>query len=71
MIREILYGVGGLVLFAYSVDLFLSFSDDPQEPRRLPSRLPLIGHLLGIMRLGPVYYNQMRSDFIFVQTVKK
>lgn len=62
MIRELAYGFAGLVFLAYAVDLFLSIKDDPLEPRRIRPKVPLIGHILGLMQHGPTYYNHMRSE---------
>jgi len=62
MIRELAYGIAGLVLLAYAVDFLFSLGDDPREPPRIRPKVPLIGHLLGIMGSGPVYYSQTRSE---------
>ncbi|KAL9040691.1 MAG: hypothetical protein Q9214_004384 [Letrouitia sp. 1 TL-2023] len=53
MIRNLVYVVVGLVLLAYVVDFLFSLLDDPREPPRLRPKVPLIGHLLGIMQNGP------------------
>ncbi|RYP81459.1 hypothetical protein DL770_005892 [Monosporascus sp. CRB-9-2] len=58
MLRELLYGVTGLVLLAYTADFFYNVGDDPLEPTRIRSRVPLIGHVLGLMRHGPTYYRK-------------
>lgn len=34
---------------------------DPQEPPLAPARVPLIGHVLGIMWMKFKYYAQLRS----------
>ncbi len=62
MIRELAYGIAGLVLLAYTVDFLFSLGDDPREPPRIRPKVPLVGHLLGIMGSGPVYYSQTRSE---------
>ncbi|KAI9927014.1 hypothetical protein ASPWEDRAFT_55317 [Aspergillus wentii DTO 134E9] len=59
MITALAYAVTGLVLLAYTVDFLLSIGDDPHEPRRIRPKVPLIGHILGLMQHGPTYYNMM------------
>ncbi|KAF4124352.1 Cytochrome P450 [Geosmithia morbida] len=56
MLRELLYGITGLILLAYAADFFYNTGDDPNEPIRIRSRFPLIGHVLGLMSQGPTYY---------------
>ena len=41
-------GIGFLVL----VDYLFSLRDDPREPPRLRPKLPLIGHLIGMVQYG-------------------
>lgn len=62
MIRELAYGIAGLVLLAYAIDFLFGLGDDPQEPPRIRPKVPLIGHVLGVMRAGPTYYSQTRSE---------
>ncbi|KAJ0159882.1 5-beta-cholestane-3-alpha,7-alpha-diol 12-alpha-hydroxylase [Colletotrichum tanaceti] len=62
MLREILYGLAGLLLLAYAADLFYNVGDDPNEPPRIRSRVPLIGHVLGLMRQGPTYYQKTSNS---------
>ncbi|KAF5007502.1 hypothetical protein FDECE_6174 [Fusarium decemcellulare] len=56
MLREIGYSLAGLVLLAYAVEWALSLFDDAREPRRLQSKVPLVGHLLGMIQHGAAYY---------------
>ncbi|KAM5349248.1 hypothetical protein ACJ41O_005755 [Fusarium nematophilum] len=58
MFREIIYSLAGLVLLAYAAEWALTLFDDPREPERIQPRVPLVGHLLGLMRNGPAYYSQ-------------
>ncbi|KAK4180647.1 cytochrome P450 [Triangularia setosa] len=58
MLRELLYVVVGLVLLAYTADIFFNGGDDPREPVRIRPRFPLIGHVLGLMAEGPTYYRK-------------
>lgn len=60
MLYELAYTLIGLVGLAYVLDYALGLRYDAREPPRLPSRIPLIGHLLGIVYYGTVYYNQTR-----------
>ena len=65
MIHELVYGFVGLVLLAYAAEYLFSLRDDPQEPPRLQSKVPLIGHVLGLMKSGPSYHSQLRYDNCF------
>lgn len=58
MIRELAYGLVGLVLLAYVVDFLYSLRDDPREPPRIRPKVPIIGHVLGLMQHGPTYYKK-------------
>lgn len=58
MLREIAYAVLGLVLALYAADLALGLGDDAREPPRLRARVPLVGHLLGLMRHGVSYFSE-------------
>ena len=60
MLREASLGLAGVVILAYGIDYLFSRFDDPQEPRRVTPRLPVIGHMLGILRYGFNYYNITR-----------
>ncbi|KAI6749636.1 hypothetical protein HG530_015050 [Fusarium avenaceum] len=56
MLREILYGIAGFVLLAYGSEWIMSLFDDPREPKRLQSKIPLFGHLLGMMKYSSGYH---------------
>ncbi|ETS82599.1 hypothetical protein PFICI_04475 [Pestalotiopsis fici W106-1] len=58
MLREIVYGLLGLLLLLYGADLALGLGDDAREPPRLRARIPLIGHLLGLIQHGVSYYSK-------------
>jgi len=68
MIIELSYGFFGLVLLAYAVEYLFSFGDDPREPPRLRSKVPLIGHVLGLIKNGPSYHSQLRYVNYFRDT---
>ncbi|KAH7123176.1 cytochrome P450 [Dactylonectria macrodidyma] len=57
MLREIAYALLGVVVLAYALEWSLSLFDDPREPPRIVSCVPLIGHLLGMVRYGVSYFN--------------
>lgn len=61
MLYEICVGVIGMLALLYGVDFIIAHADDPREPPRLSSAVPLVGHLLGVLRHGPAYYTQTRS----------
>ncbi|KPM36728.1 hypothetical protein AK830_g9850 [Neonectria ditissima] len=58
MLREIAYSLTGFVLLAFATEWALTLFDDPREPKRVQPRVPLLGHLLGMMQYGASYYNQ-------------
>ncbi|KAK1480381.1 hypothetical protein CTAM01_14428 [Colletotrichum tamarilloi] len=62
MLREILYAFTGLALLAYAADFYYNAGDDPNEPVRIRSRFPLIGHVLGLMNQGPTYYRKTSNS---------
>lgn len=62
MIQELAYGLVGLVSLVYAAEYLFSLRDDPREPPRLQSKVPLIGHVLGFMNNGPSYHSHLRYD---------
>lgn len=62
MIHELGYYLLGLILLAYAAEYLLGLTDNAQEPPRLRSNIPLIGHVLGIIRNGPSYHSRLRYD---------
>lgn len=60
MLREAAYVVLGIVIFLYSVEILFNLRDDPREPPRISPRVPLLGHILGLMRNGTSYYGKIR-----------
>jgi hypothetical protein len=64
MLREAAYGVLALAGLIYSLDWLLSLLDDPKEPPRVNSKIPLIGHLIGMARNGNSYFSQTRYIFL-------
>ena len=62
MIQVFAYGVLGVVLFAYAAEYLFSIRDDPREPVRLRPKVPLIGHILGLINSGPSYHSQLRYE---------
>ena len=65
MFYKIIYIFVGLILLAYVGEYVFAFRDDPREPTRLRSKVPLIGHVLGLIRHGPSYHSKLRY-MIFV-----
>lgn len=60
MLYELTFSFLGLLGLAYALEFVLSLKDDSREPRRLSPRIPLIGHVYGIVKYGTVYYNETR-----------
>ncbi len=59
MLREVAYSLLGLVIFALALEWAWALFDAPGEPVRLRSKIPVVGHLLGILKHGTTYYNQV------------
>lgn len=60
MLRELTIVLAGILILAYAIDFLFSHLDDPQEPRRVSSHIPIIGHVLGLLRHGFGYYGITR-----------
>lgn len=60
MLREVAYSLLGLVVLAYGLEWALSLFDDPREPPRVHAKVPLIGHLIGMIQYGVSYYGKTR-----------
>ncbi|KAK8867688.1 cytochrome P450 [Apiospora arundinis] len=54
----------GVVVFAYGIDFILDQFDDPREPRRIRPKIPVpvIGHILGVLRYGFHYYELLSQN---------
>lgn len=61
MLQELIYVLVALALLAYAAEYAFSLEDDPREPPRLPSKVPLIGHVLGLVTSGPSYHSKLRN----------
>ncbi|EFX03155.1 cytochrome p450 monooxygenase [Grosmannia clavigera kw1407] len=59
MLREIAYALLGLTALAYTVEFIFSLFDDPREPPRVKAAISLIGHIIGMIREGKLYYNSL------------
>lgn len=56
MITALLYALIGLVFFLHVAERIVSLWDDPREPPRVWSRVPFVGHAIGLTRFGPEYF---------------
>ena len=56
MFREIIYALLGLGALAFAIEIISAFFDDPREPPRVFSRIPLLGHAIGLLRNGTQYF---------------
>lgn len=60
MILFVLYSSISVISVAYLIDYIFNIRDDVREPSRLRSRIPLIGHLIGIISSGPSYHSTLK-----------
>lgn len=60
MFHELTYVILGLIILAYGAEFLMGLRDDPREPPRVKTRIPLIGHIFGMIREGKLYYNSLR-----------
>ena len=51
--------VSAIVLYCFLVR-FRTVSSDPREPPIVPPRIPVIGHVIGLIRNGGAYYTKLR-----------
>ncbi|CAN8099089.1 unnamed protein product [Discula destructiva] len=61
MLFELITGVVGLIVVAYAAEYVFGYKDDSLEPHRLPSKVPLIGHVIGLIQSGPSYHSTLRN----------
>jgi hypothetical protein len=66
MFTSTIYTLIDLIASCYFLELLFSLLDDQNVPPRATSRVPLIAHLLGLIKLGTSYYArvspQQRSE---------
>jgi hypothetical protein len=60
MFLESITGIVVVIVLFNAIELARSFADNPREPRRLRPLIPLVGHILGLLRYGPTYYTYTR-----------
>lgn len=60
MLNEAVLTLTVVTILAYCLELFSRARDDPREPPRLTSTVPIIGHGLGFLRCGFDYYMQTK-----------
>lgn len=53
-------GLLALVILAYAAEFALSLRDDAREPQRVRPTIPLIGHVIGLVRHGVEYCSQTK-----------
>lgn len=58
MIFLLLQVIGIAVLVSHLLGRFLMLPHDPKEPPLIPSRIPFIGHVIGLLRHGSGYYSE-------------
>lgn len=62
MLREVAYGLFGLITVAFTAEWALCLFDDPREPPQAQPGIPLFGHLIGLFRHGSEYYAMMSAQ---------
>jgi hypothetical protein len=60
MLHEASFVIAGVAILAYSLEFLFSHLDDPREPRRVASTIPVIGHIVGFLNRGFDYYGTTR-----------
>jgi hypothetical protein len=60
MFSTVVYASLAFISVCYLSDWLISLQDGPGEPPRARPRVPLIGHLLGLMKSGTSYFTQVR-----------
>ena len=62
MLYAVSIGLLAVTALAYAIDLVFGSYDDPREPNRATPLIPVpvIGHILGVIRYGFNYYNLLR-----------
>lgn len=60
MLQLVIYAATALAVLAYCIEYLFVLRDHGDEPQRLKSKVPLIGHILGLIRSGPSYHNELR-----------
>lgn len=55
-----IYDATALVVLAYVLEYLFVLRDHKDEPRRLKSKVALIGHILGLIRSGPSCHSDLR-----------
>ena len=60
MLLLLVYAATALTVLAYAIEHLFVLRDHKAEPQRLQSKVPLIGHILGLVRHGPFYLSELR-----------
>lgn len=55
--------LGIITVLAFVLARLVSVQKDPREPPFLPAKIPLVGHLLGIIRHGADYYQTLQARY--------
>ena len=67
MNTAILGYVGSGVLLMFALTRFLRSQDDMREPPVARTSIPVIGHIIGMLRYKVFYYRQLRQVVGFSQ----
>ncbi|KAK4038603.1 cytochrome P450 [Parachaetomium inaequale] len=62
MASLLLLAIGGVVIVFYLLSRFLTLPLDPQEPPLVRSKIPFIGHVIGLLRHGTKYYSDVANE---------
>jgi hypothetical protein len=60
MLSTVVYASLAFISVCFLSDWLISLQDGPGEPPRARSKIPLIGHLLGLIKSGTAYFTQVR-----------
>ncbi|KAN0121753.1 cytochrome P450 [Hyaloscypha variabilis] len=62
MLTAIVYATIALITVCYLSDWLFCLWDSPRTPPRARSRVPLVGHLIGLMRARTSYYTEVSAQ---------
>ena len=69
MFKILVYGVIAILAICYLSEWLLSLGDSPNEPPRANSRIPIIGHAIGMYQHGCLYLTRL-GQVVLLHTLR-